>query len=67
MLNKFLKLNVNMGMAMKNVKREELNAKIVSAVFNTIVKKRIANTYTFSNFDINKFFLLLLKGIYTYE
>ena len=67
MLNKFLKLNVNMGMAMKNVKREELNTKIVSAVFNTIVKKRIANIYIFSNFDINKLFLLLLKGIYTYE
>ena len=49
------------------MKREELNTNIVSAFFNTIVKKRIVNTYTFSNFDINKFFLLLLKDIYTYE
>ena len=31
------------------------------------LNKRFANTYTFSNNDINKFVLLLRKGVYLYE
>ena len=32
-----------------------------------ILKKRFANTYKFSNHDINKFILLVWKGVNTYE
>ena len=35
--------------------------------FYKILKKRFANTYKFSNDDINKFILLLRKGVYPYE
>ena len=31
------------------------------------LKKRFANTYKFVNHDINKFILLLRKGVYPYE
>ena len=31
------------------------------------LKKGFKNTYTFSNNDINKFLLLLRKGVYPYE
>ena len=31
------------------------------------LKERFKNTFTFSNKDINKFFLLLRKGFYPYE
>ena len=31
------------------------------------MKKRFANTYNFSNHDINKSVLLLGKGVYLYE
>ena len=30
-------------------------------------KKRLKNTFKFSNNDINKFILLLRKGVYPYE
>ena len=30
------------------------------------VKERFANTYKFTNYDINKFILLLRKGVYSY-
>ena len=33
-------------------------------VFYVDLKKRFANTYNFSNHDINKFILLLQKGVY---
>ena len=35
----------------------------------TLIKfiDRFANTYRFCNEDINKFFLLLRKGVYSYE
>ena len=35
--------------------------------FNKESGKRFANTYEFSNGDINKFILLLRKGVYPYE
>ena len=35
--------------------------------FDEDLKKRFANTYTFSNHDINKFILLLQEGDYPYE
>ena len=35
--------------------------------FNKKLIKRFANTYKFSNGDINKFILLLRKGVYPYE
>ena len=35
--------------------------------FEEILKKRFANIYKFSNHDINKFILLLQKGVYPYE
>ena len=35
--------------------------------FDEKLKKRFVNTYKFSNHDINKFILLLRKGIYPYE
>ena len=31
------------------------------------MKKRFRNTFKFSNNDINKFILLLRKGVYSYE
>ena len=31
------------------------------------LKKRIANTYTFSSHNINKFMMVLRKGVYPYE
>ena len=36
-------------------------------MFDENLKKRLANTQKFSNHDINKFILLLQKGVYTYE
>ena len=30
-------------------------------------KKRFKNTFKLSNYEINKFILLLRKGVYTYE
>ena len=35
--------------------------------FNNELIKRFANTYEFGNEDINKFILLLRKGVYPYE
>ena len=35
--------------------------------FDENLKKHIFNTYKFSNNDINKFILLLQKGVYPYE
>ena len=35
--------------------------------FNKDLINRFANTYEFCNKDINKFILLLRKGIYSYE
>ena len=35
--------------------------------FNKELIKRFANTYEFCNEDINKFILLLRKGVYPYE
>ena len=35
--------------------------------FNKELIKRFANTYEFCNGDLNKFILLLRKGIYPYE
>ena len=35
--------------------------------FNKELVKRFANTYEFCNKDINKFILLLRKGVYPYE
>ena len=35
--------------------------------FNEDVKKRFNDTYKFSNHYINKFILLLGKGVYSYE
>ena len=35
--------------------------------FNKDLIKRFENTYEFSNRDINKFVLLLRKGVYPYE
>ena len=35
--------------------------------FNKELIKRFANTYRFCNKDLNKFFLLLRKGVYPYE
>ena len=35
--------------------------------FNKYLIKRFANTYAFCNEDINKFILLLRKGVYLYE
>ena len=36
-------------------------------VFNTELLKRFANIYEFGNKDINKFILILRKGVYPYE
>ena len=36
-------------------------------MFDENLKKRLANTYKFSKHDINKFILLLQKGVYPYE
>ena len=52
-------------MVVKNAKRVELNTKAVKFVEN--LKNRFANTYNFSNHDINKFILLLRKGVYPHE
>ena len=38
-----------------------------SKKFDEILKKKSKNIFKFSNNDINKFFLLLRKGIYPYE
>ena len=35
--------------------------------FNNVLIKRFANIYEFCNEDINKFLLLLRKGVYLYE
>ena len=35
--------------------------------FDEKLKKRLFNTFKFSNYDINKFILLLQKGVYPYE
>ena len=35
--------------------------------FDENLRKRFPNTYKFSNHDINKLILLLIKGIYPYE
>ena len=35
--------------------------------FDENLGKRYANTYKFSKHDINKFFSLLQKGVYSYE
>ena len=35
--------------------------------FNKELIKRFANTYNFCNRDLNKFILLLRKGVYPYE
>ena len=35
--------------------------------FDEKLKERFFNTYNFSNHDINKFILLLRKGVYPYE
>ena len=35
--------------------------------FNKDLTKRFANTYRFCNKDLNKFILLLRKGVYPYE
>ena len=36
-------------------------------MFDENLKKRFANTYKYSNHDINKFILLLQKRVYPYE
>ena len=74
LLKEFIKLNVNIDMKLKNVKRAKLNTKIASAVLNTqhVKDDLIGNKYLchnknyqktfdekFSNHDINKFILLL--------
>ena len=41
LLNKFIKLNVNMDMVIKHVKHKELNTKIVSVFLNTQMLKMI--------------------------
>ena len=35
--------------------------------FDESLKKQLFNTYRFANYDINKFVLLLRKGVYPYE
>ena len=35
--------------------------------FNKELMKRFANTYNFCDNDLNKFILLLRKGVYPYE
>ena len=35
--------------------------------FNEELKNKFKNTFTFSNNDINKYMLLLRKGVYPYE
>ena len=35
--------------------------------FNKVLIKRFANAYEFCNKDLNKFILLLRKGVYSYE
>ena len=56
------------------MKLVELNVSIATVCnksyqqkFNQKLKKRIFNTYEFSNQDNNKFILLLRKGVYSYE
>ena len=39
----------------------------LSKVFNKELINKFANTYKFSNGDINKFILLLRKGVCRYE
>ena len=41
--------------------------RIIKKDFNKESIKRFANTYEFCNGDINKFILLLRKGVYPYE
>ena len=41
--------------------------KIYEKDFNKELINRFANTYEFGNGDINKFALLLRKGVYPYE
>ena len=35
-----------------------------SLVQTLLIKKRFTNTYKFSNYDINKFIIVLRKGVY---
>ena len=39
----------------------------ISKDFNNEITKRFKNTYQFCGNDINKFLMLLIKGIYPYE
>ena len=41
--------------------------KVYQKKFDEKLMKRFANTYKFGNHDINKFVLLLQKGVYLYE
>ena len=45
------------------------NEKLILKCFNCeqCYKKRFASTYEFCNKDLNKFILLLRKGVYPYE
>ena len=83
-MKEFVKLNVNMDSIFKNMRRLELNRKIVNTALNIQCKclccnkncqktfdnfffqKKLANTYKFSNHDINTFILLLREDSYEY-
>ena len=41
--------------------------RITKKSFGENLMKKFVNTYTFSNYDINKFVLLLRQGVYPYE
>ena len=57
----------------ENVKENSVKYKCLSCnkdysnKFDDKLKKRFKNTFKFSNNDINKFILLLRKGVYPYE
>ena len=57
----------------ENVKENSVKHKCLSCnkdysnKFDDKLKKRFKNTFKFSNNDINKFILLLRKGVYPYE
>ena len=44
-----------------------LNNDYLNKIDEELKKKRFKSTFKFSNNDINKFILLLRKGVYTYE
>ena len=48
-------------------KNEKLILECYNKKFNKELIKRFASTYTFCNNDLNKFILLLRKGVYPYE